>query len=189
MRSLQNLMSQAAGDPFTADDVLEYHAARLLMLIQLCGTMDRARHLPKIEGLTKFAKLDFFVRYPSFFQKAAASIGVTVSPVTTTVESRMVRHHYGPWDKRYYQIFAYLEARGLITVEKVGTQYQFTLTETGRKTVEQLLTHRDFDALAEHMKQVKGVLGNKNGNALKTLIYQVFEREIAMQPLGEVIQP
>lgn len=38
-----------------ADEVLELHAARLLLLIKLCGVKGE-----KISGLTKLAKLDFF---------------------------------------------------------------------------------------------------------------------------------
>ena len=56
MKSLRNFASQAAGLPLLADDVLEFHAARLLLLFRVCGTKDR------IDGLTKMAKLDFFVR-------------------------------------------------------------------------------------------------------------------------------
>ncbi len=55
-----------AGLPLTADQITEFHAARLMLLLHLCGVKNR------IEGLTKLAKLDFFVRYPAFFLRAAA---------------------------------------------------------------------------------------------------------------------
>ena len=42
------------------------------------------------------AKLDFFVRYPQFFNQLCERLGVTaVSPISS-VESSMVRFHYGP---------------------------------------------------------------------------------------------
>jgi hypothetical protein len=50
--------------PLSADNIVEFHAARILLLISLCGTSNR------IDGLTKMAKLDFFVRYPNFFAVA-----------------------------------------------------------------------------------------------------------------------
>jgi hypothetical protein len=57
----------------------------------------------------KMAKLDFFSRYPDFFEVARAAIAPSQSTAEQqetddTVESAMVRHHYGPWDKRYYHV-------------------------------------------------------------------------------------
>lgn len=43
------------------DDAVDFHASRLLLLLNLCGTNPG----PGIEGRTKFAKLDFFLRYPA----------------------------------------------------------------------------------------------------------------------------
>ena len=38
MKSIANLGHQPAGDPLLADDILELHAARLLLLVSICGT-------------------------------------------------------------------------------------------------------------------------------------------------------
>ena len=66
------------------------------------------------------AKLDFFVRYPDFFAAALAE-GLRRKAVRTdAVEAAMVRHHYGPWDKRYYHILAYLKIRRLIKIIMAG---------------------------------------------------------------------
>ena len=167
--------------PITADDVLEFHAARLLLLFRLCGTKNR------IEGLTKMAKLDFFVRYPEFFERASAHLRKGLAHRNRAVESSMVRHHYGPWDKRYYHVLAYLEGKGLLTVNKTGVTFLFELTPLGRSAADALTGTDAFRTLTEQMKAVKKVLGNKNGSALKTLIYELFEREVAEKPLGEVI--
>ena len=68
MKSLSRLGTRPASLPLAADDILEFHAARLLLLIHVCGTAGR------IDGLTKMAKLDFFTRYPDFFDAARAAI-------------------------------------------------------------------------------------------------------------------
>lgn len=80
-----------------ADDIVEFHAARLLLLLSVCGVSGR------IDGLTKMAKLDFFARYPHFFEVARAAAGplhALDAPSRTesdeAVEAAMVRHHYGP---------------------------------------------------------------------------------------------
>ena len=128
MKSLQNFWSQPAGIPVLADDVLEFHAARLLLLFKICGISGR------IDGLTKMAKLDFFVRYPQFFEEMCAHLGKTpMAPTHRPVESSMVRFHYGPWDRRYYHVLSYLEAKGLLTVERDGSMYVFKLTDVGKE--------------------------------------------------------
>ena len=61
MRSVHSISKVKRSVPILADDITEFHAARLLLLFHVCGTKGQ------IDGLTKMAKLDFFVRYPSFF--------------------------------------------------------------------------------------------------------------------------
>jgi len=121
MKSLHELAKFPAGSSLLADDIIEFHAARLLLLLGLCGVSS------SIDGLTKLAKLDFFVRYPQFFDKACAVLGEQVQSASTSIESSMVRYHYGPWDHRYYKILAYLRSRGLIQIRKDGNTYKFNL--------------------------------------------------------------
>lgn len=176
-----------AGLPLTADQITEFHAARLLLLLHLCGIKSR------IEGLTKLAKLDFFVRYPAFFQRAASHLEQQRDDQPTTaataVESAMIRHHYGPWDARYYQILAFLEGRELITVEQKKKTFIFSLTEKGADLAKQLTGKSAYKRLCGNMKDVKKLLGSKTGSALKNLVYQLFDEEVAKLPLGQVIKP
>jgi hypothetical protein len=181
MKSLKNLAEQPASIPIVAEDVLEFHAARLLMLIRLCGTGG------KIDGLTKMAKLDFFVRYPPFFNEICNTLGATVESSIATIESSMIRFHYGPWDRRYYQVLGYLEAKRLISISKKGKSYQIALTSAGKAVEKKLEGDSAFAGLADQMKSVKRVLGSKTGSSLKDMIYKVFDAEIAKRSLGEVI--
>lgn len=182
MKSLFNLGRRPAGSSILADDVLEFHAARILMLLRLCGTANR------IDGLTKMAKLDFFVRYPQFFHVISQKLGKPIRPSLETTESSMVRFHYGPWDKRYYHILSYLVAKDLITVAQKGKQLQLKLTELGKSTADRISDRNSFQELAQHMKDVKKVLGSKSGSTLKKWIYQVFEEEVASRSMDEVIE-
>lgn len=184
MRSFQQLGDVPSARPLTADEVLELHAARLLLLLKNCGVKKRGR----IDGLTKLAKLDFFVRYPQAFDRVADHLQKKVTSATDVVESSMVRHHYGPWDKRYYQILPYLEARRLITVTKQDNTYSFELTDKGAEVAEELDKRAEFSTQTDQMRRVKSVLGKKTGSALKALIYEVFQTEVADKQLGEVIQ-
>jgi len=173
-----------AGRTLTADQITEFHAARITLLVHLCGVKNR------IEGLTKLAKLDFFVRYPNFFQRAADHLKKKTDAVPTgTVESEMVRHHYGPWDARYYQILAYLESRAVLTVERRDNTFVFTLTDTGLAVARRLAGEDSFQDLCGQMKAVKKLFDKKSGDWLKKLVYQLFDEEVAQLPLGQVIRP
>lgn len=184
MRSLNRLGTQPISLPLTADDIVEFHAGRLLLLIEICGIKG------SINGLTKMAKLDFFSRYPDFFEVARAAFTPSPdeqSPKYDVPESAMVRYHYGPWDKRYYHVLAYLEARGLINVRKEKKAYQISLTDLGRERAKLLAARPSFTLLVARMKEVKKVFGGKTGGFLKTLIYQVFDKEVGQRAMGKRI--
>lgn len=186
MRSLSRIGTQPVSLPLAADDIVEFHAARLLLLMEICGVKGR------IDGLTKMAKLDFFARYPDFFDVARTAIAPPLpdAPHGTkgdAVESAMVRHHYGPWDKRYYHVLAHLEARSLITVRKEGKSYHIGLTDLGRERAKLLAARPSFGPLVARMREVKKVFGGKTGTFLKSLIYRLFDEEVAQRAMGKEI--
>jgi DNA-binding PadR family transcriptional regulator len=181
LKSFRSLAKLPAGSPVVADDVVEFHAARLLLLFQVCGQRGR------LDGLTKLAKLDFFLRYPSFFDKVATKTASELQ--TSRVESTMVKHHYGPWDKRYYHVLAYLEARNLVRIEKLKRTYVFELTEKGAAAAKTLQADVAFETIVAQLHRIKEAVGKFSGSRLKRLIYAEFGREVAQRGLGEVIEP
>ena len=187
MKSLTNLLALPAGEPLLADDVLELHAARLLLLVSICGTRSKATGLSRLDGLTKLAKLDFLIRYPEFYEKLARHLGRDSTTSLRTVESSMVRFHYGPWDGRYYHVLAYLEAKRLLNVSKDGSTFQFALTDEGRQVAAIFAESPSFAALADHVSKVKTLVGKMAGTKLKDLIYEVFGYEVVERKLGERI--
>lgn len=186
MKSINRLATQAASVPLAADDIVEFHAARLLLLMLVCGSAGR------IDGLTKMAKLDFFSRYPDFFLVARAAEGEpenpSMGPAGKVVESSMVRHHYGPWDKRYYHVLAHLEAKRLIIVSKQKKSYQIALTALGQERAKALAELPSFAGLVDRLKQIRKTFGKKTGTYLKDLIYRLFDREVGQREMGKVIR-
>jgi len=182
MKSLKNLANYPFSLPLIADEILEFHAARLILLLHICGTNDM------VNGLTKMAKLDFFIRYPEFFAFASQVLENKVVPSKEHVESYMVRYHYGPWDQRYYHVLAYLEARQLIQVMKDNKTYNLTLTKDGNKIAKELENDDNYLDLVMQMHMVSKLLGNKNGAYLKNLIYKLFDKRVGSLSLGEPIK-
>jgi DNA-binding PadR family transcriptional regulator len=185
MKSINNLGAYPTSLSMVADDILEFHAARLLLLIKICGEKG------SLKGLTKLAKLDFFIRYPQFFKRAAKYIGEDLGQCNTNfeAESTMVRYHYGPWDQRYYHVLAYLEAKGLIEATKEGSAIILNLTDIGNESSIKLERSTSFAPIVDQMRQVKKALGNKKGTELKNLVYEVFDEEVSKLSMGEVITP
>jgi hypothetical protein len=188
LKSIYRLGTQPASLPLAADDILEFHAARLLLLMEICGISGR------IDGLTKLAKLDFFTRYPEFFEVARAAVTADSNADDSgtagrdAVEASMVRHHYGPWDKRYYHVLAHLEAKQLISVAKDKKSYQIALTPLGRERAKLLAARPSFAQLIARLRQVRETFGRKSGTFLKDLIYRLFDEEVGRRKMGQVIR-
>ena len=190
MISFKNIPQYPAGSTLISDDIIEFHASRILLILRLCGQKDRIRKTYKISGLTKLAKLDFFVRYPEFFRRFLRKKNIATINILEHIggiESRMIRFHYGPWDQRYYQLLPFLEARDLISIEKDKGTFTFFLTEKGTHIAESLISEDVFLSLANNIKNVNSILGKMKGSQLKALVYEMFENEVANQSMGALI--
>ncbi|MFF3412543.1 hypothetical protein ACFYW8_41690 [Streptomyces sp. NPDC002742] len=177
-----------AWDP---DDSPDFHATRLLLLIYLCGEEPG----PYIEGRTKFAKLDFFVRYPGFLERAHAAMPEAVDAETaflardpSEVEAPMIRYRYGPWDQRYRQFLAFLVSRDLVTVTTHRVE-RVKLKAAGKRTAQRLTEARQFQPLVRRCQAMRGNLAAMSGTDLKNLIYDLFPDEVGNAPFRQEIRP
>jgi DNA-binding PadR family transcriptional regulator len=190
MISFKRLAQYPAGSTLVSEDIIEFHASRILLILRICGQKDQIRKIYKISGLTKLAKLDFFVRYPEFFRRYLRKQNIQTIDLLNHVggiESRMIRFHYGPWDQRYYQLLPFLEARDLITVEKDKGTFTFFLTEKGEQMADDLKSTDEFESLSNNIKNVNLVLGKMVGSKLKNLVYEMFETEVTNKSMGTII--
>jgi hypothetical protein len=174
--------------PWDPDDSIDFHAARLLVLLRHCGEGTRYQ----IEGRTKLAKLDFFLRYPSFLERArealraTGTIGEPWHAHGAEVEAPMIRYRYGPWDPRYRQFLAFLEARQLIRIT-VTRPERVSLTASGRQLAEQIANKSSFAPIVERCDIMIGNLAALSGTQLKDLIYELFPTEVGDAPLRSQI--
>jgi hypothetical protein len=174
--------------PLDPEEVPAFHAARILLLLRYCGRGPRRT----IRGRTKLAKLDFFVRYPQFLSRAAAELqpdsDVDRVADAESVEARMIRYRFGPWDHRYYNILAALEARGLVRVSRAQSYDAFELTSAGQQAVEQLAQDRSFFSVIERCRLTSELLGDMSGTQLKDFVYRNFVEEVARLSSESVIR-
>lgn len=166
----------------------ELHCARLLVLLEAFGGENGHG---EIEGLTKLAKLDFLLRYPVMLERAL--IARNRSPKAAeiqpherdSVESKMVRYRFGPWDHRYWRLLALLQGKGLIRVRRQGLARMVGLTEKGRALALELARSPEFQLVARRAIALRQTL-NLNGTALMRFIYDTFP-EIASMQMNEEI--
>lgn len=180
----------------TASETVAYHAARLLLVVALCGTpQGGSERRPGVKGRTLLAKLDFFLRYPVYLARAAvlqgrrleiADLGLSTPDELGTVESRMVRYRYGPWDHVYYTALAYLIGKGLLHVEMEGGTEVFRLTERGQAVASELADDPAYVDLAQRAKSVYRLFNRFSGSRLKDFIYANFP-EVVGRKLGATI--
>ena len=172
---------------------IAYHAARLLLVISACGTPRRGPERPCVRGRTLLAKLDVFVRYPTYLARAleirAASrpaLSARFDAGPASVESRMVRYLYGPWDHVYYAVLGYLIGKGLLAVEiERGTEV-FRLTPAGAAAAAALAADPAHAELAERAALAHRAFSGFTGTRLKQFIYDQFP-EIVARKLGATI--
>jgi hypothetical protein len=185
-----NKVISLAGDLERFDPL---HEARLLILLGATAS----RH--PIDGIMKLAKMDFLVRYPKMLERAlifasdkkpSARRAAAQIPESAkdTVEGRMIRFRYGPWDKRYRRWLAVLAAKALVTVSKQGRTVCIALTPTGLQLSQELASRPEFLELAVRSDAVRLAVGDIPATRLKDLVYQIAP-ELSGMKWGESIRP
>lgn len=175
----------------------EFHLARLLVLLGSADARKRTAETKAqaVEGITKLAKLDFFLRYPTYLERAllrleskqAESLRVAERE-RTSIETSMIRFRYGPWDARYRRWLGLLHARGLVTLGLRGNTVMIGLTDSGRAVAGEFKMQPTFRTLAHRSDIVARVLGAMAATKLKDFTYHVVPEITAMR-WGDEITP
>jgi hypothetical protein len=147
--------------------------ARLLILIDAFSGGARA-----LEGRTKLAKLDFLLRYPAYFNRAL-QIRVPGRSLTAplddgdTIENRMVRYRYGPWDPAYYALLGRLIGLGLVQPVPVRHGIGYKTTDRGSEIAGRLAATEAWKPIAVSVALLRRHF-DLAGTTLKQFIYDHF---------------
>ncbi len=161
----------------------ELHLARLLLLL---GESDQ-RSGKTMAGIMKLAKLDFLLRYPNCLERLLLAKNKSVKKANiqpherTSIESKMVRFRYGPWDTRYRRWIGLLVAKGVVIAYVKGRTVHIDLTDAGRGLVAQLSASPAFADMRTRSSMIYQAVGSMPATALKNLIYEVFPEIIDMK--------
>jgi hypothetical protein len=166
------------------------HLARILLLLHV---FDDPQKGASVEGITKLAKLDFLLRYPTYFERAMKARNVGPEKVQLqdyerkTVEAEMVRYRFGPWDHRYRQFLNVLTGLGLVNIETTGNTVLIALTLKGKDRASQLAESHVYQPLLKRAELLKKYLNLRPTEIMK-FIYKTFP-EISSLAMDEKIKP
>jgi hypothetical protein len=167
----------------------DLHCARLLVLLDAFAEADGQG---EVEGITKLAKLDFLLRYPAMLERAlkgrqhSPRAAEVESFERNSVESRMVRYRFGPWDHRYGRFLAILQAKGLVRLRRIGQTRHIGLTGNGRQVARRLGADPLFAKLAGRAILLRKEFNLTATNLMK-FVYATFPELSSMQ-LNEPIK-
>ncbi|MBI4190780.1 MAG: hypothetical protein HY525_09605 [Betaproteobacteria bacterium] len=156
--------------------------ARLLLLIN--SFSGKAEGL---EGRTKLAKLDFLLRYPNFLRRAleiraGGAVPSGLAEESETIEERMVRYRYGPWDPAYFALLGALIGKGLVMMVPGKRGVGYRTTPTGKKVATRLASSEPWRDTAARVRELKTHF-DLRGTTLKEFIYRHFP-EVASATWG-----
>jgi hypothetical protein len=159
----------------------DFHLGRLLVLLR---SSDLQRGTPEtkakaVEGIMKLAKLDFLLRYPTCLERALAYVSKDPSAAEvqprerTSIESKMIRFRYGPWDPRYRRWLGLLTARGLVQLRVSGNTVQIGLTDPGRSLADLFRDDPLYDDVKRRSDVIAKTFGRLSATKLKNFVYDV----------------
>lgn len=138
--------------------------ARLLLLIAAFSGPTKS-----LEGRTKLAKLDFFLRNPAYLARV---LGEEYDQ-PLDIETGMVRYRYGPWDPAYFALLGSLIGRGLVEVIPISRGLGYRATELGARLASDLGHEPSWASVAELAHLLRRRM-DFSGNHLKDLVYANF---------------
>jgi len=175
-----------------AEKADDFHLGRLLLLLDAAANIKSKTKLGTIEGITKLAKMDFLLRYPNCLERALVDVKADPAVANvkqyerTTIETKMYRFRYGPWDKRYRRWIGLLVSKGLATTFVTGNTVHVKLTEKGRSVAAELSGQHEFRDIKLRSDLIIKHFGAIPATKLKDFIYKVFP-ELASLKWGENI--
>lgn len=160
----------------------DFHLSRLLLLLKACSK----RSNKPVDGITKLAKLDFLLRYPNCLVRVLEHLGKKEAAgriseeERNTIEARMIRFRFGPWDERYRKWIGLLVSKRLADTYVVRRTVKVQLTGDGLTLADTIEKLPEFEDLASHSKLISRSVGNYSATKLKDFVYEVFPEIIKM---------
>jgi hypothetical protein len=158
-------------------DELAVDTSRLVLLVDAFSAgVDE-----KLDGLTKLAKLDFLLRYPSCLDSLNRRRRIDddwprpTEDERVAVDAPMIRYRYGPWDNLYYALVGGLVGCGTASYVSGRGKVSLRVTETGHSLAEGIRSKASWQPTAGRVDFLVRHY-DLPGTVLKDMIYGEFPK-------------
>ncbi|MCU6794855.1 hypothetical protein OB236_22335 [Paenibacillus sp. WQ 127069] len=158
------------------DERDELHVIRILILLHTL--IGKKQDKTTIE-LTRLAKLDFLLRYPSALEKALTILN-KIKEVNITeaeknnIETNMLAFRYSPWSGDFRRLLVVLSAKCLITWQRREKYLDICLTENGNELFLKLNIITEFSSMIKQSKALKTNIASLSTLKIDNLMSEVL---------------
>lgn len=171
----------------------------IVRMLMLMYTFAGRNETGKIEGITKLAILDFLLRYPVALDKALEKLecqgNKTIdkkrfklqSYEINSIDAKMMKFNFVPWDFKYRRIVYILKAKDLIHIDTDGKKIVLAITAKGINTSKKIKNLKDYEYLIARCSIVKTVFGSWSKKKLIDMIYSTFPEILRVKVEMDVV--
>lgn len=153
----------------------------------------------KIEGISKLAILDFLLRYPVALDKVLENQELKGNKTinhkrfqlqsyeVNSIDAKMMKFNFAPWDFKYRRIVSILKAKDLIQVNLDGKKTVLRIKSNGIDTAKKIQDLKDYEYLVVRCKIIKSVFGSWSQKKLIDMIYIVFPEILRFKAEMDVV--
>lgn len=168
------------------------------MLILLDTFAGRGKN-GKVQGITKLAILDFLLKYPAALDKVLEKQEregnkainkkrvILQSYEINSIDARMMKFNFAPWDLKYRRIVSILKAKDLIQIDIEGKKVVLGISNKGIDISRKLSDFNNYEYMAVRSKIIKTVFGNWSQRKLIDMMYLTFPEILRVKVEMDVI--
>lgn len=171
----------------------------IVRMLILLDTFAGKNKIGKIQGITKLAILDFLLRYPAALDKVLEKQECEGNKVinkkrvilqsyeVNSIDARMMKFNFAPWDFKYRRIVSILKAKDLIQIDTEGKKIVLGISTKGIDVSRKFNDLKNYEYMFVRCRIIKTVFGNWSQKRLIDMIYLTFPEILRVKAEMDVI--
>lgn len=173
--------------------------SNIVRMLMLLNTFSGKKKTGKIEGIIKLAILDFLIRYPVALdrvleqeeikgnKKAASKRLVLQSYEWNSIEAKMMKFNFAPWDFKYRKTISILKAKKLVEIDVNSKKVVLGITDKGIKLSNSINEINSYKYLLIRCRILKTIFGSWSQKKLIDTIYFTFPEILKIKSEVDVV--
>jgi hypothetical protein len=171
----------------------------IVRMLILLDTFAGRKKNGKVQGITKLAILDFLLKYPAALDKVLEKQEregnkainkkrvILQSYEINSIDARMMKFNFAPWDLKYRRIVSILKAKDLIQIDIEGKKIVLGISNKGIDISRKLSDFNNYEYMAVRSRIIKTVFGNWSQRKLIDMMYLTFPEILRVKVEMDVI--